>query len=198
MEYLNKLNQWLPLKNFERTHKIYCDGNETIIKSIDSLKEGRFKHDGTRSIYKAKGRILKHTTRPDGYKNVRICTYHWGKNIQVHRLIAIQFIPNPENKPFINHINGIKDDNRIENLEWCTTKENSIHAVKMGLQYTVGELNPHSKLKNIQVIDIKKLLNLGKLSQTEISKMYNVSCSVINRIHLNKTYKCVFKKGNDI
>jgi hypothetical protein len=68
------------------------------------------------------------------------------KYFMIHRLIAQAFIPNPNNYPFINHINGIKNDNRLENLEWCTHSQNMLHAFKTGLQIQKkGDDNKRSK-----------------------------------------------------
>ena len=74
-------------------------------------------------------RFLKLSITSRGY----VCVSYNGKDVKLHRMIASVFIPNPENKPFINHRNAIKTDNRVENLEWCTPKENSQHASRMGL-----------------------------------------------------------------
>lgn len=67
------------------------------------------------------------------------------KTFSVHRLVAIAFIPNLENKPEVNHINGIRDDNRAENLEWSTTSENIIHAYKVLKRKSSNSGNGHRK-----------------------------------------------------
>ena len=74
-------------------------------------------------------KVLKGQLDRDGYYKVEIRENRVRKWYFVHRLVAIQYIPNPENKPEVNHINGIKTDNRVENLEWVTRSENAKHAV---------------------------------------------------------------------
>ena len=66
-----------------------------------------------------------------GYAYVCIRANGKYRNLRVHRLIAKEFIPNPENKPCVNHKNGKKEDNRIENLEWCTPSENELHKCRI-------------------------------------------------------------------
>ena len=93
-------------------------------------------------------KILKYRISERGYCITVLSKEAKSKKCFIHRLIAQAFIPNPENKLEINHINGIRHDNRIENLEWCTRKENMVHAFSTGLNRgKIGEDNISSKFK---------------------------------------------------
>jgi len=112
------------------------------------------------------------------------------KKHPVHRLVAKAFIPNPDNKPFINHKNCIRNDNRVSNLEWCTQSENVQHAVKAGrYRPPLGEKSLSSKLTNAQVVEIKKQLNEGILSMYRIAKNFGVHKVTIFDIKYGNTWK---------
>jgi len=98
------------------------------------------------------------------------------KSMRVHRLVATAFIPNPENKPQVNHINGIKTDNRVENLEWCTHSENTLHAFKSGLMHAVENSgrfqNKYSELDQNQMIE-----SLKTMSKKDVCSLFGISLS---------------------
>lgn len=112
------------------------------------------------------GKILKQGYDKDGYLKVHIC----GKNCMVHRLVLTAFVPNPENYPQVNHRDGHKDNNVIENLHWCTGSQNVKHAIRTGLRHGLkGESNPANKYSENDIIEICELLQTGKYSSQEVS-----------------------------
>ena len=115
------------------------------------------------------------------------------KKDRVHRVVAKTFIPNPENKPQVNHIDGNKQNNHVDNLEWVTNTENMSHAIKTGLRENAiakisGENSVFAKLTNAEANAIRNEYASGNISSLKLGKKYGLSKPCILRIIHNKSY----------
>ncbi|MBR2399517.1 MAG: HNH endonuclease [Alistipes sp.] len=165
---------------------------------------GRFRFKGSLITYKD-GRkryypphIVK--TRPDknGYPLVSIRNNGKHNHFKIHRLVASTFIPNPSNKREVNHINGIKSDNRVENLEWVTSSENKLHAIAHKLSYPIKNLKiyrgaEHYKAKTLVAykdgVEIKRYtpINLSLADGIKLKSLYK-------QMKANRPYKGLMYK----
>ena len=161
------------IKGYEGLYSITKDGSVWSHPKRRSSKQG---------IY------LKPGVNTRGYKQVVLYKDNKHKNITIHRLIALTFINNPDNKLEVNHIDGNKLNNKIENLEWCTSSENHIHAYKNDNHKRMqGELHGASKLKEVDVLNIKKLIENGAGCR-ELGRAYSVCHSLISMIKNGKRW----------
>jgi len=140
---IEKLDEelWKPISGYEELYAVSNLGRVKMIGRtwlrVDSKGISNWRRDERLVIP-----FLSHS----GYHRVALYNDRKVKKYQLHRLVATEFVPNPENKPQVNHINGIKSDNRPENLEWCTGSENHIHAHVTGLKVAKkGGDNPNAK-----------------------------------------------------
>ena len=124
---------WKPIKDYEQLYEISNLGNVKSLKR--SSKNGR----------NSKERILCPLKSKEGYLTIVLFKDKSKKRIYIHRLVAMAFIPNLNNLPQVNHINGDKTDNRACNLEWVTNSENQTHAIRNGLK----------KIRQVNQYDIK-------------------------------------------
>ena len=133
------------------------------------------------------GKILKNIIDNNGYQKINLSIKQKRYTMYLHRLLGKYFIPNPENKPDINHKNGIKGDNRLENLEWVTKKENVIHAYSNNLI----SKEKQRKMRNGSVIVLDTYNGIYYDSMKDLAKCLNIDPDTLtNRIKSNnKNYK---------
>lgn len=153
---------WKDIEEYEGLYQVSNMGN---VKSVNRKVKNSLSKSGYIEI---KSQIMKQKQRKDGYMYIQLSKNGKSKGFFVHRLVAKAFIPNPENKPYIDHINTIRNDNRIENLRWATREEN--------------DHNPITLKNRIGKCGIKiKCLNTGEIfiSGSEAGRKLGVDVSEI-------------------
>lgn len=136
-----------------------------------------------------KEKIMKPIKRGTGYLVMSLSKNGEREYVLVHRLVAEAFIPNPENKPQVNHLDGNKANNSVFNLEWCTQKENNIHAYAINLKKgPIGEKNWFCKLSSADIIEIRKLRSIG-MTLIQIAERFSISFQMVSRICNKNNWK---------
>ena len=157
------MSRWKDVKGFEGLYRVSAEGN------VLSLRRNRLL--STRRVNAA------------GYCIVILCNAGKHKTIAIHRLVATAFLG--ESPLPVNHRNGVKRDNRIENLEFLTAKENTAHAIRLGLwnprEDHLGEKNPQAKLNRVYVKKIREMAAEG-MSDEVLARVYGVSSAAIRHV----------------
>lgn len=165
--------------NYEEYYEVDDMGNvfRKEMNAIKNLKQG---------VVIAKMKRKKCSQQKQrGYHYVHLCKNNVKNAFLVHRLVAIAFIPNPNNYPQVNHIDGNKSNNSVSNLEWCSVLQNMRHSWDIGLRKSKSlEQSPRAKLVNNDVEHIIKSDKKG----SELAKQYGVSCTAIYNIRSGRSW----------
>lgn len=176
------MTEWKPIPGYEDYYEVSNDGQ---VKSIDRVITRR---DGVRVSYT--GRIRIPSVNAKGYLRLNLCD---GRNKQkdIHRLVAESFVDGrTEERNQVNHINGIKTDNRACNLEWVTNRQNINHAVENNLTANKhGEKNPNAKLTQEDVNDIRDRFAEGNITYKELGDEYNIHYGTVSKIIKRKLWR---------
>lgn len=175
------IEKWKDIPRFEGCYQVSNLGN---VRSFLTGHKGFRKEPVLRSL------SLTH----DGYKRVRLLANGMDVTTRVHRLVAELFVPNPEGKETVNHIDGNKLNNRADNLEWADRHEQLEHAYKMGLKKAArGCDNYQSKLtpEQVQAIRADYKKHSRQFSSVKLGKKYGVSHRAILLIVKGETYRNV-------
>jgi len=133
--------------------------------------------------------VLKPATDKKGYRRVGLIIDGRLVTRKVHRLIANAFIPNPQGKPQVNHIDGNKSNNHVGNLEWVTQSENKKHSFALGLENNNGSNNPYSKLNEKDVLMIRRCFDEKIKSTRDLANEYGIHISTVRKIGNRKVWK---------
>ncbi len=174
---------WKDIKGFEDKYKISSYGR---VKSLE--REVNCLNNKTRKILT---KILSFTTDSNNYYYVRLYPI-FRKGIAVHRLIGQTFLSKGSDDTCLNHKDGNKLNNNVNNLEWTTFKKNIQHAWSIGLCSSIlrlGEKNGQAKFKECEVLEIRRLYSTDQFSQRLLAKMFKTGKTSISHIVKREIWK---------
>ena len=174
---------WKDVVGYESYYQISNIGNLRSLDHVQKINTSKKKYHRNRI-----GQNIK-LSKQSGYTYACLYVNGKSKRCTMHRLVAMAFITNPENKKCINHKNSIRDDNRIENLEWCTHSENNRHAHQVGGQRNYyGEKHSQSVLTKVIVDEIRLKYKKYIYTMPMLAADYSVSIGCIQAVLENKTW----------
>lgn len=159
---------------------------------VEGFPEYQISSHGRLMSYKLKerGDIVKGWVEKDGYRRHILKSNGVTKFITAHRLVALHHLNNPdEGESQVNHIDGDRLNNNVENLEWCTPQYNVSHSISHGVRNSMGEGNPNATLTEVDVRRIRETFESKERTPLELSKEYGVTRSSIYNIINNKTWR---------
>lgn len=178
------LEVWKPADGYEWAYSV---SNYGRISSVSRVAKR-----STNGPLPIRGRLLTGALSNRGYLYVTLTVDGKKKNLSIHRLVARTFLDNHRHLPQVNHKDGNKKNNHVENLEWCTNRDNAIHALRIGLSSPPtsgpGEISPAHKLTWESARRIRALARAG-IPQRAIAQLYGVAQGTVGHIVNGRTWK---------
>jgi hypothetical protein len=179
---------WRDIKGYEGLYAISSTGRVKRLARDRIIATGVNKPLKEKEIKTFEGKL--------GYIHVNLWKNGQMKQHRIHRLIMLAHAEKPKGKNVINHIDGDKTNNALQNLEWCTYRENTIHAYKTGLaKGKRGIENSQGRLTNEEVISMRKLYATGNYTQKEIGEIYGISRRHAGDIVNGKRRTCYIERA---
>lgn len=188
--YLEKTDiekeMWKPIIDFEGQYEVSDMGRiKYVPKTIMRFRKDTLKSHST----SLKGKTTNGYLNRKGYLVTKLWKDGNKKCVIMHRVVAINFIPNPYNLPQVNHIDGVKTNNKVQNLEWCNNSHNIKHAYANGLMSRKGERQNTCKIKDADVLEIREFYSKNPKALLRIyADKLNITKTSVCRIIKRKTW----------